>query len=637
MIQLGSILLLLGWVLVAAAENTNRPAVPAAPELAAAETHVRAGLARQAQADMAVRRQDACRGYNEAAAEYAAAAAVRPDTYATHLLWATCLVQLGVLATNQAEQIHFYREADQRFGRAVECRQPDQLGFEHWASLLLGPLLRLTSDPVQRQQLLERVADVCERGLRLPPLPTPQAQLHRYLGTLALSQVEPTADSERKRALLERAVEHFRAARQSVFAREVIDRDNSLGVALVLLGQLLHDPDRLREAVTELEAALKLQPGNYAARYNLAAAHSLLGETEVAAQQLTVVFDNDPQERFLLRAQQDPDLAAVRATPAYAAAVDRRRRLRAEVRSQERLRDAQQAQQLAARVGDPAAVTRLLQQALAGYQEVIDRSPDQAPPQALSATALARLAQLSQSDPAQQRRYCEAARARFAAAAECPGVEASLFDAWSTFLLNSYYPLLTTPADRQQLLTDTCQVLKRGVALARFGGLRGRLEAHWATCLAALAVQGGMTTNTVPLCAEAVRHFAAAAAADDAVGSARFYELWGNALLWSGRYDDNTRLIRQAVRQFLRSLEFKPDNPTVHYNLACAYARLNQYDSAIRSLERSLENDPQELFRTSAAQDSDFETLRELESFRRLLERRRSAVGLGHERTVSDK
>jgi len=56
----------------------------------------------------------------------------------------------------------------------------------------------------------------------------------------------------------------------------------------------------------------------------------------------------------------------------------------------------------------------------------------------------------------------------------------------------------------------------------------------------------------------------------------------GHALTKLGRLDEGLEVDRQLVRLI-------PDNPTVHYNLACSLALLNRKDDSLDALEAAVE------------------------------------------------
>ncbi|NQU10883.1 tetratricopeptide repeat protein [bacterium] len=139
------------------------------------------------------------------------------------------------------------------------------------------------------------------------------------------------------------------------------------------------------------------------------------------------------------------------------------------------------------------------------------------------------------------------------------------------------------------------------------------------------------------LYAEAVKHFEVAEKTQETTRPASFHELWGIALLRTGQASRDTRVLRQAVERFAKALELNPDDPILHYNIACAYSQLHQLDQALRHLQRALERDPQETLRASADRDPFLEPLRRTDAFRRLVNQPRPAAGQDERPTVSEK
>jgi len=608
---IGLVILLFGLSGAARGQVTNQV-------MAEADKHCQAGIARQAAADMAGSKPEARRLYREALAQYQAAVAVQPDNYQAQVLWATSLTRLIPLADNEPDRARLIREADQRFAAASRCPGPDHIVFDQWAGLRLNHLDELAPQPEQRVALLRQVVALAERGLAVATEPTPRAKLQFRLGDALMQLTATEPDPGRQRALLERAVDQLRAASRSVTVRQLLYEVNYLGIALLSLGRLTGNPALLREAVDELESALKFYPNQYDTHFNLAATWSLLGDAEQAAQHLAVAIDHDPDGAYSRQAAADPDLAPVRGTAAYAAALDRRRRQAAEANGLALLEQARRSRQQAETTNDLPAAALLWTQVLTLGEQAIRFTPDQFTAHLLCATALEQLSQSTANYPALQRRHLDAARQRFAAAARCPGADAAFYDQWSTFLLDRYHPLLGDPAERQQLLTEARQVLEDGIARARFSGIRSRLESRLGSCLVQLARQEPAPANATALYTRALRHFEATTATDQPPQTPRVNELWGWALLRTGQADREKMQIRRGIEQFLRALELQPDNAAAEYGLACAYGQLRQFDQALRHLERSLHNDPQGLFQRRAEQDVDLRALRQTEGFARL-------------------
>jgi adenylate cyclase len=76
----------------------------------------------------------------------------------------------------------------------------------------------------------------------------------------------------------------------------------------------------------------------------------------------------------------------------------------------------------------------------------------------------------------------------------------------------------------------------------------------------------------------------------------------------------------RALEWASRALTIAPDDPVTLYNIACTYASLGDSDQALDLLERwSAQAQP--AMKDSAAEDSDFESIRGDPRFQRLLER----------------
>ncbi|MFC1632315.1 tetratricopeptide repeat protein [Candidatus Omnitrophota bacterium] len=84
----------------------------------------------------------------------------------------------------------------------------------------------------------------------------------------------------------------------------------------------------------------------------------------------------------------------------------------------------------------------------------------------------------------------------------------------------------------------------------------------------------------------------------------------GNAYTKSGRYKDGL-----AVDQRLTQL--KPDEPLVHYNLACSYSLLKESDSALEALKRTLDLGYRDL--KFMEQDPDLSFIRQDPRYKELL------------------
>jgi tetratricopeptide (TPR) repeat protein len=86
----------------------------------------------------------------------------------------------------------------------------------------------------------------------------------------------------------------------------------------------------------------------------------------------------------------------------------------------------------------------------------------------------------------------------------------------------------------------------------------------------------------------------------------------GNAYTQAGRYEEGLKID-------MRLSELEPDNPVVHYNLACSLSLLSKIDEAIEELERSFELGYREYNHTVS--DPDLENVKKDKRFGELIEK----------------
>ena len=86
----------------------------------------------------------------------------------------------------------------------------------------------------------------------------------------------------------------------------------------------------------------------------------------------------------------------------------------------------------------------------------------------------------------------------------------------------------------------------------------------------------------------------------------------GNAYTTSGRYEEGLAIDRRLIR-------LRPDNPIVHYNLACSLSLLGEIDESLEELEASFKLGYREY--NYVISDSDLQNLRKDGRFAELIER----------------
>lgn len=94
--------------------------------------------------------------------------------------------------------------------------------------------------------------------------------------------------------------------------------------------------------------------------------------------------------------------------------------------------------------------------------------------------------------------------------------------------------------------------------------------------------------------------------------------LEGGALLEEqGKPEGASSCYKKAQEVLEKALLLSPDSPYLHFNMACYYSRTGQKDDAIKELKRSIELDPKQ--KEKALMDKDFESLRDVEEFKKVL------------------
>lgn len=278
----------------------------------------------------------------------------------------------------------------------------------------------------------------------------------------------------------------------------------------------------------------------------------------------------------------------------------------------ERLLDSGRAfQKWAEDAPNPSVAVENFQKAIEQYRMAIQARPDYYRAHALWAHCLHQLC-LRVTDAQQRRVLAQAAAERFAQAARCPGVEWNLYHEWGSLLSYQVEKFTTDRAQRSTLLTAGRKAYEQALELTRFSGERAKVERDLGMCLLLLGEEDTDPAKQRKYLTEAISRFESATRVEAQAQTARIYGLWGVALLRLARLNSNDRMmIRQGIERLQTSLEKAPDNLEMRYNLACAYALLNQPENALRHLRLCLENDDaRRTYFNAAAQDPDLNALR---------------------------
>ena len=210
----------------------------------------------------------------------------------------------------------------------------------------------------------------------------------------------------------------------------------------------------------------------------------------------------------------------------------------------------------------------------------------------------------------QRRTLVMQTREQYLAAARCPGVESPLYQEWGTMLTQEAELLAANPPERRAILQEAINSLTAGLNLASFSGERARIERDLGAALLFLGKASQGLPNQYALYKQAIQRFESATKVESEARTARIFGLWGVALLELSKADNDRMLMRQAVERLQTAIEMDAANAEMRYNLARAYALLNQPESGMRHLKICLDHDPDRAYYNAAARDPDLDNLR---------------------------
>lgn len=573
------------------------------------------GLAYHRQAEATASGSVAVELLKQAIGRYRVAVEADPQFYPAQSMWGIGLTQLAELETNRTARTALVREARERIRVAAACPNADARAEQHWGNFLIARELAELTEPGERRALLEEARTALEAALRRTPTGASAAGAHALLGHCFALLSDQTTNVAERVPLLRLSREHYEAMAQADPKAGDTTAYRGWGYVLMQLYRQESDPALLTEAVTRFEAAHERAPQDPVVSYKLACVLALLGRHAEAMKKLTHCFDHDPQLVFFASAEQDADLVAVRALPEYRARAAAARAGLAAVQANQLTNTGAALQREAESLtNDLARAVALWQDAIAHYRAAVEKQPGNTRANFLWAISLVRLLYAT-SHPADVRLLAEQARERFAIAAAQPQADVAVHEQRALFLGTTAARLATNAAQRVALLREAREAFTQALRDAPFTGQRARLSSQFGSLLLQLAEASPPTEKRTHL-REALTHFEATRKVENLTNLPEIYDHWGIALLRLGQLDRNSMHLRLAVERFQSALELSPDRLESRYNLACAYALLNQPASALRHLRQCLDHDTNGVFRAGIQTDPDLATVRDTAEYR---------------------
>jgi tetratricopeptide (TPR) repeat protein len=175
-------------------------------------------------------------------------------------------------------------------------------------------------------------------------------------------------------------------------------------------------------------------------------------------------------------------------------------------------------------------------------------------------------------------------------------------------------------AKRRALLLEARQVFESGFKVTDFSGQHANVQRDLGICLTLLAEKTGDETEKRTLYDEAIRQFTAAAKVDAVAAAPQLHAHWGVAMVEYAKLINDRMMLREAIEQLGTALEKGAKGMEVHYNLACAYALLEEPDNAMRHLRICVDNDDaKRTYYNAAVQDPDFWSLRRTRDYNEMI------------------
>lgn len=272
---------------------------------------------------------------------------------------------------------------------------------------------------------------------------------------------------------------------------------------------------------------------------------------------------------------------------------------------------------LAEEAKTPAQTVDNYQKAIEQFSRAAELAPDSYRAHFLCGHSLSGLA-LRTTGREARRGLVIQAREQYLAAARCPGVDWLLYQEWGAILTREIDLLAANPAEHGPILQEAINALNAGLNLTRFSGERAKIERDLGAALLMLASNSPGSPNQRALYKQAIEKFESATKVESEAKTARSYSLWGVALLGLGKADNDRMLMRQATERLQTALDMDATNVEIRYNLACAYALLDQPEPGMRHLKICLDNDPDRKYYNTAAKDPDLYNLRRTAEYNQL-------------------
>ncbi|MEI6084337.1 MAG: hypothetical protein WCS70_08555 [Verrucomicrobiota bacterium] len=214
--------------------------------------------------------------------------------------------------------------------------------------------------------------------------------------------------------------------------------------------------------------------------------------------------------------------------------------------------------------------------------------------------------------------YAHQAQVRLATAEQCAPQSWLVQQTWGRLLLAEAERQESAPKAAGRLLEQARQHFEKARQIPAFKGDHANSDFHVSLCLIRLAQLTSNRIDKLALYREVGRRCESAAQVPGFTKQGQVHGVWGGALLEIGKLEGQRQTLRQSIEHLQTALSLTANDLKARYNLACAYALLDNTDLALKELATCLKNDPTGAYWNTAQNDGDLESIRCMDEFRDL-------------------
>ncbi|MGD1018605.1 MAG: hypothetical protein ABSA12_04725 [Verrucomicrobiia bacterium] len=182
------------------------------------------------------------------------------------------------------------------------------------------------------------------------------------------------------------------------------------------------------------------------------------------------------------------------------------------------------------------------------------------------------------------------------------------YNKWAVILSTKLPAYAVNDPARFALYQEAASLYAKAAERARFSSEIGPVYANWASALVEAARISSNQEVRAGLLRESLEKFDRSAKVQP--NAAGTYAMWGSALIDLGKMSHRRNDFHAAAEKLDTSLDLRPDDAGVLYNLARVYALLDEPVLVVENLKKCFAADPTQSYRQSATLDADFAGLR---------------------------